>query len=299
VPLPGRLCCTAILATTLSAARLAAAAAPDPPIEVNPNRPTFATPAQTTQVGVVELELGAQRTRFRDHSGLSWSPFLLKVGLLSNVELRLGGTGVLRQTQAMTAPATGFGDVTVGAQWRFLRHRPLGVDEAVQVTWKVPTASASKGLGTGESDATLMLLLSRDLGPFHADVNLLETWLGRRQASRERQPAATVSVSRTLSAQWSLTGEIYYVGATAESLRIVSNLWALAFKLSPRLVIDGGADVGLSHGAQEVSVFAGLTVGVSRFRPPGETPATATASSARTEAQANTELHHGRRSGGG
>ena len=100
----------------------------------------------------------------------------------------------------------------------------------------------------------------------------LETWLGRHQASRERQPAATVSVSRTLSAQWSLTGEVYYIGATAENLRIVSNLWALAFKLSPRLVIDGGADVGISHGAQKVSLFAGLTVGVSRFRHPMETP---------------------------
>jgi hypothetical protein len=263
-------------ATTVASAAAfavaAAAGAADVPIEVNPNRPTFATPAQTTQFGVAELELGVQQTRFRDESGLFSSPFLLKLGVLSNVEVRVGGTGALRQT-APAAPSTGgFGDLTVGGQWRYLRHGPLGFDEAVQATVKLPTASASKGLGSGEPDETLMVLLSRDFGAFHADVNGLETWIGGPGGRRQRQPAATLSVSRTLSPHWSLTGEVYYLGATTDHARIVSNLWALAFKVSPRLVLDMGADAGLSHGAQKVSVFTGFTVGLFRFRSPGRPP---------------------------
>lgn len=258
----------AIIVMGLSLVHPSAATAADPPIEVNPNRPTFATPAQTTQIGVAELELGIQHSDFRDQSGLFWSPYLLKMGLLSNVEIRVGGTGVLRQAEATSPAVTGFGDITVGAQWRYLRQGPLGFDDAVQVTLKIPSASATKGLGSGESDETLMLLFSRDLGAFHSDLNLLETWLGRPRASHARQPAATLSVSRTMSGQWSLTGEVYYVGATADTPRIVSNLWAIAFKVSPRLVVDGGADIGLSHGAQKISLFAGLTVGLSRFHHP-------------------------------
>src|SRR2546422_4711453 len=83
--------------------------AQSPPLQVNPNRPTFATPALTTQVGVAELELGLQHSVARDEGGISWSPFLLKLGLLPRLELRLGGNGLLRQSQA-GGSATGFGD---------------------------------------------------------------------------------------------------------------------------------------------------------------------------------------------
>jgi hypothetical protein len=241
----------------------------EPPIQVNPNRPTFATPALTTQVGVAELELGLEHSWARDEARLSFTPYLLKLGLLKSLELRVGGNGLLRQAQAGTPAATGLGDTTIGAQWCFLRNGPLGVDEAVQSTWKVPTASAAKGLGSGETDRTIMLLLSRDLGPFHADGNVLATWLGRpavEGGGTAFQPAATISVSRTLDERWSVTGELYWIGGTTENARILSNLWAAGYKLSPRLVLDGGFDAGLSHGAQKLSLFAGLTVGVGRFR---------------------------------
>lgn len=104
------------------------------------------------------------------------------------------------------------------------------MDEAVQLTLKMPTASAPKG-------------------------SLF-------------QPAATLSVSRTLDAQWSLTAEVYWIGATSESPLVVSNLWAIGYKVSPRLVLDAGLDVGLSPGAQKLSLFAGLTVGMFRVREP-------------------------------
>jgi len=249
----------------------AALCAEEPPIQVNPNRPTFATPALTTQVGVAELEIGFQRSASRDEERLSFTPFLLKVGLLKNLELRGGGNGFLWQAPAAAPAASGLGDTTLGAQWCYLRNGPLGVDQAVQLTLKLPTASSAKGLGSGEPDETLMLLLSRDLGPFHADANLLATRLGQPAADGGGsvfQPAATLSVSRTLDEQWSLTAEVYWIGATSENPLILSNLWALAFKVSPRLVLDAGLDAGISHGAQKLSLFAGLTVGMFRVRPP-------------------------------
>ena len=249
----------------------AALAAEEPPIQVNPNRPTYATPALTTQAGVAELEIGVQRSAARDLERLSFTPFLLKMGLVKDLELRVGGNGFLWQTPAAAPAATGLGDTTLGAQWCYLRNGPLGVDQAVQLTLKLPTASAARGLGSGEPDETLMLLFSRDLGPFHADANLLSTWLGRPAAEgggSVLQPAATLSVSRTLDAQWSLTAEVYWIGATSENPLILSNLWAVGYKASPRLVLDAGLDVGISHGAQRLSVFAGLTVGMFRLRRP-------------------------------
>src|SRR5262249_48755564 len=148
----------------------------------------------------------------RDDSGLFFTPYLQKFGLISNLELRVGGNGYLRQTAPDTPLESGFGDVTLGAQWRFLPHRPLRFRYAVQAEWKLPTGSASKGLGSGQTDQTLMALFSRDFGRFHADVNVLETWLGRPTIGHDSQPAGTVSISGTLSPRWSLTGEIYGLG---------------------------------------------------------------------------------------
>ena len=242
--------------------------ADEPPIQVNPNRPTFATPALTTQSGVAELEFGVAHSFF-DVGGLDSSPFLLKLGLAKRLELRIGGNGLLHATQPGEPSATGYGDTGLGLQWTFLPNGPLGIDEGIQVTWKFPTASASKALGSGEADVLVMLMLSRDIGAFHADFNLLNTWLGRKAPlSRESQPAGSLSVSRTLSGPWSVTGEIYAIGGIAGSGAWVSNLWAVGYKVSPRLVLDGGVDIGLSHTAPKISVFAGLTVGIARFRSP-------------------------------
>lgn len=248
------------------------ALADEPAIEVNPNRPSFATPARTTQEGVFEVEFGLQDNLPRDGGSLSSSPLLLKLGLLASLEARIGGNGWLRQGQPGSAPVeSGFGDTTLGVQWCYWKNGALGLDLAIQLTEKIPTASAARGLGSGKADTLLMLLVSRDLGPYHVDANAIATWLGLPTSAgggHERQPAATVCVSRTLSAHWSLTAEVYTIGATSLNPRIVSNLWAVGYKVSPRLVLDAGADVGLSHGAQKISLFTGLTVGVARFRHP-------------------------------
>jgi hypothetical protein len=248
----------------LTATRLLAS---ETPIEVNPNRPSFATPAHTTQQGVVDLELGLQRNLPRDGGGVSSSPFLLKLGLLSNLELRLGGNGLLRQGVPGSMATTGFGDTTLGAQWCNPRKALLGLDLAAQVAAKLPTASSDKGLGSGEADVLLMLVVSRDLGRCHVDANAIVTWLGRPEAAgadRERQPAGTVCVNRALGERWSVTGELYTIGATSQNPRIVSNLWAAGCKMSRRLVLDAGVDVGLSHGAQKISFFAGSPSGGRR-----------------------------------
>jgi len=260
--------------TPLAAVALFLAAAPplfaeDTPIQVNPNRPTFSTPALTTQSGVAELEFGLAHSVLQV-GDVDSTPYLLKLGLLKRLELRIGGNGLLHATQPGEPSATGFGDLQLGAQWTFLPNGPLGVDEAFQVTWKIPTARSSNGLGSGQPDVLLMLLFSRDFGAFHADLNFLATWLNH-EAPRFRGsvPAGSLSVSRSLDERWSLTGEIYSIGATEGSDTIVSNLWAAGYKVSSRLVLDGGIDVGLSHAAPKISVFAGLTVGVARFRAPG------------------------------
>jgi hypothetical protein len=243
--------------------------AEDPPIEVNPNRPTFATPANTTQPGVAELEWGLQRSTFRDDGTTFGTPTLLKLGLVKDFEVRLGTPGLLRRAPAGDATTSGLGDLSLGVQWCYLHDGLFGTDQAIQVAHTFPTAPSAHGLGNGAPIDTLTLIFSKDAGPFHVDVNLLESWVGlapEAGGGRAAQTAGTVSTTLNLSDQWSVTGELYAIQATPVNEHIVSNLWCVAYKVSKRLVLDAGVDVGLSHGAPRYTVFTGLTVGLGRFR---------------------------------
>lgn len=245
--------------------------AEDAPIEVNPNRPTFATPANTTQPGVAELEWGLQRSTLRDDSTSLGTPTLLKFGLMKDLELRLGSPGFLRLAPTGDATASGLGDLSLGVQWCYLHDGLFGMDQALQVAHTFPTALSANGLGNGAPIDALTLIFSKDAGAFHVDVNLLESWIGLTPdagGGRVAQTAGTVSITRTLNDQWSLTGELYAIQATPVNDHIVSNLWCVAYKVSKRLVLDAGVDLGLSHGAPRYTVFTGLTVGLGRFRKP-------------------------------
>ena len=245
--------------------------AQDAPIEVNPNRPTFATPAATTQSGVAELEWGLQRSVFRDEDSSFETPTLLKLGLVKDLEIRLAAPTYMRLAPAGGPVSTGAGDFNLGMQWCYLHDGLFGLDQAVQWAHTFPTAPSAQGLGGGAPSDTLTLLFSKDMGPYHLDVNLLESWIGLAPGlgrGRANQAAGTVSLTRNLSDQWSLTGELYGLQATPLNDRVLSNLWAVAYKVSKRLVLDGGVDAGLTQGSARLTVFTGLTVGLGRFHRP-------------------------------
>jgi len=245
------------------------AAAQEPPISVNPNRPTFATPALTTQPDVAELEFGVQQSYLHQETTAFSSPTLLKLGVERDFELRVSTNGFLHLAQPGAASASGFADFALGAQWCFAHQTLFGADLAFQLTHKFATASAEEGLGSGAADTTLALFWSRDFGVNHVDINFLHTWLGLPSANgggTTHQPAATISVSHKLTGPWSFGGELYGIGGTALNGRVVSNLWYVAYQPSSRLVLDSGVDIGLTRGAQRYSIFAGLTYGLGRFR---------------------------------
>jgi hypothetical protein len=241
------------------------------PIEVNPGRPTFATPARTTQLGVAELEFGVQDSFLRNETTAFTSPTLLKLGLARDFDLRISTDGLVHQIDPHGSYASGLTDIALGAQWCFSHRGPLASDVAVQVTRTFPSASARRGIGTGAADTTAALFFSRDLGPNHVDINFLYTWVGLPRASgggTAHQPAWALSVSHNLKAGWACGGELYGIGATPLGDRVVSTLWYVAYEPMPRLVFDSAIDVGLTHGTPRYSLLAGLTYGIGYFRKP-------------------------------
>lgn len=250
-------------ATFLALAGCAALGAQD--ITVNPNRPSFANPATVTMPGVAELEFGLQRTLYPDASRSDYQPTLLKLGLTQDLELRFGWNGVTRNEDPGGASVTGGTDPSLGFTWRLLRQDAFGADLALTYAHKLPRASVQKGIGSGAPDDTAGILLSKDFGALHADLNVLETWVGQPGAGRLRQPAAALAFTHPLAGPWSAGAEVYVISGGEAGPRDLATLWNVAYQVSPRLVLDAGFDHGLNHEAPRWNYFVGLTWGVGRF----------------------------------
>jgi hypothetical protein len=161
----------------------------------------------------------------------------------------------------------GTGDNWFGPQIRFYKQTAHVPSLAISYAVKAPTASAAKGFGSGRVDHAITLLESKDLLGTHFDFNETYFLIGRKAAPGfDKNFQLNLAFSHPLKGKLAFTGEFY--GDTelnASQLGYVSMLWALTYGITPRLVIDGGIDTGLTHGANQKRVFAGVTYSIANL----------------------------------
>ena len=236
------------------------------PLKANPNRPTVANPADITQYGVLEIEYGWDRTSLGAGARLDDTVGLLKFAFLCDVELRWSITSVLIENQ-QAGGQTGIGDNWFGPQIRFYRQTAHVPTLAFSYAVKAPTASTMKGLGSGRVDHQFTFLASKDIHDVHFDFNASYFLIGRPSGSGfDSLWQMNLAFSRTIYGNLGFTGEFY--GDTrlnAQNPAFASNLWALTYNILPRLVVDGGIDVGLTHGAPQKRFFAGVTYSITNI----------------------------------
>jgi hypothetical protein len=241
-------------------------AKPYPPLAANPNRPTVANPADITQYGVLELEYGWDRTSLGAGARLTDLTGLLKFGLLCDIELRWNTTSILAQN-SQAGGQTGIGDNWFGPQVRFYRQTKHVPSLAISYAVKAPTASTQKGLGSGRVDHSITFLASKDIWGTHFDFNTTYFLIGRTPGSGfDSNYQFNLALSHPLKGRLAFTGEFYgNTELNAQNPGFASTLWALTFALKPRLVLDGGIDVGLTHGAPQKRFYVGLTYSIANL----------------------------------
>jgi Putative MetA-pathway of phenol degradation len=256
-----RICVLLLLASLFADARCARPS--DGSITANPNRPTVADPADITQIGVIETEFGWSRTWHQQGVRETNVANLLKYAMLCDLEIRWNSTIVTGQSTSV-ASQYGVGDNLIGAQWRIVHQSRSFPTLAVSYAAKIPTASLSKGLGTGKTDHAFKFLASKDFGGFHFDFNTAYILAGRPQSDgHDHDFLVTLSAAHKLRGRLGITSEIYGFSRLNQDVAgYTSNLWALTFAATPRLIFDSGIDVGLSSGAPHKTVFAGFTYSI-------------------------------------
>jgi hypothetical protein len=237
-------------------------------IAANPNRPTVANPADITQYGVAELEYGWDIIEPEEGGHQNSVGGLLKFGLLCDIELRWSTTSFLAQTDA-TGTHRGVGDNWLGPQVRVYRQTKRVPAIALAYAIKIPSAPTDNGLGTGRVDHSFTFLASKDIANVHFDFNATHFWIGRQAAPGfDQNDQLNLAFSRVVHGRFGFTGEFY--GDTQlnqNTPSFVSSLWALTYTVSPRLVIDGGFESGLTSGGPHRHAFAGFTYSIANTYP--------------------------------
>jgi len=235
-------------------------------IAANPNRPTVSNPAHVTQYGVLELEYGWDRSWPEEGVHQTSMGGLLKFGLLCDIELRWNTTSFLSQTDASGTHQT-FGDNLLGTEIRFHRQTRQLPTMAFSYALKIPSASSENGLGTGRVDHSFTFAASEKIAHFNLDFNLSHFLIGRPHGSGfEQNELLALAFSHAIHGGLQFAGEFY--GETQLNRTtpgFASSLWALTYTVAPRLVIDGGFEVGLTSGGPHRHAFVGATYAIANF----------------------------------
>lgn len=224
-----------------------------------PNRPTVASAGEVVQRGVFEIEYGLEAAD--GHQNING---LVKFGVFRDLELWLLNNPIERDSGI-----AGAGDSGAGFKWRFVRQKKAAPTMSLLYYATLPTAK--DGLGAGAVGHTVQLLVSKDLGRHHFDVNFGPRFSGRPGASGfDRSYFSTLAWSHPIRGKWGVTAEIAgFSRANATTPATLTTLVAPFYAVKRRLVIDFGAYAAPYGNLPRVTLFAGVTYSIAdlyRFR---------------------------------
>jgi Putative MetA-pathway of phenol degradation len=226
------------------------------------SRPTVSNGAETTPCGVVEVEYGFDHQWKNSDSHVNDVVGGLRLGVLPNLDFHWASTSFLN----LAGPSdshSGFGDTWLGMKYHFASQRKYRPSMGVFYTAKVPSAMADGG--TGEVDHILSFLFSKDVRHLHFDFNVTPYFAGRQRSSGYDQNVGfALSGAYPLSKKLSLVGEGYgYTSQNSANPAFASTMVGTTYQISPRLVLDGGVDLGVSSAAPHARVFFGVTYAIA------------------------------------
>jgi hypothetical protein len=220
-----------------------------------PNRPTFASTAEMVQLGVFEIEYGFEAAK--GHQNVNG---LLKWGAVKNLELWFLNNPIERD-----AGTAGLGDSGAGFKYKLFPQKKARPTVAVLYVATLPAARPA--LGAGAIAHLVQLLVSKDFGKHHFDVNEGVQFAGRpRLSGFDRTYFTALSYSRPLRGKWGYTGEIAgFSRKNATTPATMTLLNAATYNMSSRLVLDGGAYFAAYGQLPRFTVFAGVTYSVANL----------------------------------
>jgi Putative MetA-pathway of phenol degradation len=234
---------------------------------IKPSRPSLANPAEIQKAGVLQLEFGYDvNLRSQELHSEQTVPLTLRYAVTNRLLLEADLDAVKSESEETGVRTTGVGDTRLGLQVVALKDTQQHPALAFAYYIKLPSASASKGLGTGRVDHKFMTLVSKKIGGIDMDLNGAVLLVGREDADGWITGGqGALSFEGQFENGFGLQGELS--GQTKDDVQPkgLYALGALTYKVNKRLVFDAGMRFGLNPDAPRVGFFTGITVGVADF----------------------------------
>lgn len=256
---------TAILAT------IAAAQTPTPTPDdetdfIVPARPTVSNPAEFQRPGVLQLEMGydanfRSKGNFADQQDV---PIALRFAVSRRVLLELDTDSPYTLKDPTGLRNTGAGDTQLGIQFVLQHERKSRPGLAFAYYIKLPTADATRGLGSGRVDHNFIGLISKTINKTTIDFNVIYLLAGRTSSNGHASSGqAAFAVTQNLTKRFGVQGEISGYSRNDQQTGAMFALGVVTYQLNRRMVLDSGVRFGLTSGTPRVGVVAGITIGVA------------------------------------
>jgi hypothetical protein len=250
----------------LVAGRASAQSGATDPRAAQPERPTVATHAYTVAPGYVEIEAGVQDMRPNATSQLA-IPIVIKIGIVPRLQVEIQGGYARNTTQG--PPSTvdaGAGDIAIALKQRVLDAAPVVHDFSVQGSMKF--ASGARGVGTGTTDLSLLLISSRPIRMGELDLNAGYT---RRSGNGTTAPVSatllTASFGGPIHGRVGGVAELFNypgTGGTSGAPPEIGFLTGPTLQVHPWLVFDAGVILNVQYMGGNAA-YAGVTCNAGRL----------------------------------
>jgi hypothetical protein len=125
-------------------------------------RPLTTDDAGTVEKGEFQLETGFDFARQENHDKELGPSMTLTYGIFERMDVGIG-SGYLFVYPAEDKNENGFADTELKLKYRWIDEKDWRPAFATTGTIKFPTASESKGLGSGKTDLSINTILTKDL----------------------------------------------------------------------------------------------------------------------------------------
>jgi len=223
-------------------------------------RPLSTDDAGTVEKGKIQCEIGLDVTREDNHDQEIAPSLTVSYGLLERMDIGIGSAYLFIRPKE-GKKEKGLGDTELKLKYRLFDEKDLFPGLAFTGKVKIPTASDSKGLGSGKVDFSINTILIKNLSKrWVLHLNLGYTWIGEHGVNNEF--SYSVAAQFILSDKWGLVGEM--VGVNNFDGRRgndpVSGLIGVYYLISDHVIWDMGLEIGMNKAASDFRLTTGLTL---------------------------------------
>jgi hypothetical protein len=223
-------------------------------------RPLATDDAWTVGKDKFQLETGFDFARQDNHDREIRPSLTVSYGLLERMDAGIGSACFFVRPKE-GENENGFGDTDLKLKYRLLDEKNWTPAFAVTGKLKIPTASESKGLGSGKTDFGINTIVTKNLSKkWVLHLNLGYTFIGEHGVNNEFNYSAAAQF--ILSEKWVVVGEIVGVnnfnGRKGDDL--ISGLLGANYLISENIIWDAGVEIGMSKAAPNFRLTTGLTV---------------------------------------